>query len=102
MISPAPSLLPIGVSGLLELCFTPILLDLTAKDQRERSASESAAWGCGIIADIQPVSLRSDGYWYGAADIAMIDRDPFTCDPYDLKGTRVVQTWVGGRLAFKA
>lgn len=35
-----------------------------------------------------------------AADLVIVDRDPFTCDPNELKDVQVLQTVVGGVLAY--
>ncbi len=37
-----------------------------------------------------------------AADLAVLDRNPFTCDPAELKDVQVHMTVVGGRLAYEA
>lgn len=36
------------------------------------------------------------------ADFLMIDRDPLLATPAELRTTRVLQTWVGGKLAYQA
>ena len=36
------------------------------------------------------------------ADFLIIDRDPLLATPGELKATRVLQTWIGGQLAYKA
>jgi predicted amidohydrolase YtcJ len=36
------------------------------------------------------------------ADFVLIDRDPLLASPGDLRATRVLQTWIGGRIAFNA
>ncbi len=35
------------------------------------------------------------------ADFLLIDRDPQLASPGELRGTRVIQTWVGGKLVFE-
>jgi len=37
-----------------------------------------------------------------AADLAVLDRDPFTCDPAELKDTRSTLTMVGGVVGYEA
>lgn len=37
-----------------------------------------------------------------AADLAVLDRDPFTCDPAELKDVRAVLTLAGGVVAYEA
>lgn len=39
------------------------------------------------------------GTW---ADLAILDRNPFTCDPLELKEMKVQATYVGGRLGYEA
>lgn len=36
------------------------------------------------------------------ADFLIIDRDPLLATPDELRATRVLQTWIGGQLAYKA
>ena len=36
------------------------------------------------------------------ADFLILDRDPLLATPGELKATRVLQTWIGGQLAYKA
>lgn len=36
------------------------------------------------------------------ADFLVLDRDPLLAAPDELKATRVLQTWIGGQLAYKA
>ncbi len=36
------------------------------------------------------------------ADFLLVDRDPLLASPADLRGLRVLQTWVGGRLVWQA
>jgi predicted amidohydrolase YtcJ len=36
------------------------------------------------------------------ADFLILDRDPLLATPEELKATRVLQTWIGGQLAYKA
>ena len=36
------------------------------------------------------------------ADFLILDRDPLLATPEELRGTRVLQTWIGGQLAYKA
>jgi predicted amidohydrolase YtcJ len=36
------------------------------------------------------------------ADFLILDRDPLLATPDELKATRVLQTWIGGQLAYKA
>jgi predicted amidohydrolase YtcJ len=36
------------------------------------------------------------------ADFLVIDRDPLLATPDELRNTRVLQTWIGGQLAYKA
>ncbi len=36
------------------------------------------------------------------ADFLLVDRDPLLASPADLRRTKVLQTWVGGRIAFDA
>ncbi|MEO5587733.1 MAG: amidohydrolase [Novosphingobium sp.] len=36
------------------------------------------------------------------ADFLMVDRDPLLATPDELRTTRVLQTWIGGQLAYKA
>jgi predicted amidohydrolase YtcJ len=36
------------------------------------------------------------------ADFLLLDRDPLLVTPAELRATRVIQTWVGGRLVFQA
>jgi predicted amidohydrolase YtcJ len=36
------------------------------------------------------------------ADFLIVDRDPLLATPDELRATRVLQTWIGGQLAFKA
>jgi predicted amidohydrolase YtcJ len=36
------------------------------------------------------------------ADFLIIDRDPLLATPEELRATRVLQTWIGGQLAYKA
>jgi predicted amidohydrolase YtcJ len=36
------------------------------------------------------------------ADFVLIDRDPLLASPAELRNTRVLQTWVGGRLVYQA
>ncbi len=36
------------------------------------------------------------------ADFLLLDRDPLLATPSDLRATRVVQTWVGGKLMYQA
>jgi predicted amidohydrolase YtcJ len=37
-----------------------------------------------------------------AADFVLLDRDPLTASPAELRATKVLETWVGGRNAWKA
>ena len=36
------------------------------------------------------------------ADFLLVDRDPLLASPADLRGLRVLQTWIGGRLVWQA
>ncbi|MFT4026979.1 MAG: amidohydrolase family protein [Novosphingobium sp.] len=36
------------------------------------------------------------------ADFLILDRDPLLATPEELRGTRVLQTWIGGQLAYQA
>ncbi|WP_232493499.1 amidohydrolase [Novosphingobium kaempferiae] len=36
------------------------------------------------------------------ADFLFVDQDPMTADPQVLRGTKVLETWIGGRLAWSA
>lgn len=36
------------------------------------------------------------------ADFLFVDQDPMTADPQALRGTKVLETWIGGRLAWSA
>jgi predicted amidohydrolase YtcJ len=36
------------------------------------------------------------------ADFLLVDRDPLLASPADLRATRVLQTWIGGRIAYDA
>lgn len=36
------------------------------------------------------------------ADFLLIDRDPLLASPTDLRATRVLQTWIGGRITYNA
>ncbi|WP_084582085.1 amidohydrolase [Sphingomonas azotifigens] len=43
------------------------------------------------------IGRLAPGLW---ADFLILDRDPLTASPAELRGTRVVETWVGGRRAW--
>ncbi len=36
------------------------------------------------------------------ADFVLVDRDPLLATPEELRETRVLQTWIGGRQVYKA
>jgi predicted amidohydrolase YtcJ len=45
------------------------------------------------------IGRLAPGLW---ADFLILDRDPLTVSPAELRGTKVVETWVGGRRAWGA